>query len=74
MTLVDGWSGVHRLPRKPDQALAAGSTFVLEYQGEWTEDSKKNLAATLFQLQKQGIGERRLEGYGQFTINPPMVR
>ena len=77
LTLVEGWSGIHRLPRRPEYALAAGSTFVFKYNKDLHNSEKdkltKGLMEELFKIQKDGIGERKLEGYGQIVINPPMV-
>ncbi|OQY97696.1 MAG: hypothetical protein B6D35_14355 [Candidatus Brocadia sp. UTAMX2] len=72
-TVIDGWSGVHKLPRVPEIAVAAGSTFVftlntaaVDHEGEALEELKK--------IQADGIGERKNEGYGQILINPPFHR
>ncbi len=65
---VAGWSTVGRMFKPDDQALLAGSTFLLHCpQGEtpqlhsWLED------VTAF-----GIGLRREEGFGQVTFADPL--
>lgn len=69
---IDGWSNIHKLPRRPDTAIAAGSTFVFKLNQsliENEENRKKTL--DLFEtIQKKGIGERKNEGFGQLLINP----
>lgn len=55
--LVTGWHGLAGIPKPEERALAAGSTAVLTNWGD----------AALDQLE-QGLGIRRLEGYGQVEI------
>lgn len=74
LTLVEGWSGVHGLPRPPEVALSPGSTFVFEMaQPPVNNNQKATLMQQLEQIQAQGLGERVLEGFGQILINPPFV-
>jgi hypothetical protein len=68
--VVDGWSNVYRLPRKPDQALSAGSVFAYKLTNEVGKGQEKDFADKLKVLQAVGIGERRNEGYGQILVNP----
>ena len=74
MTLIEGWSGVHGLPRKPDQAIAPGSTFVFQIGKDLDKEKERELEEKLNKFQKQGIGERRNEGYGRVLFNPPLNR
>ena len=66
---IDGWSGIHGLPKVPEIALAPGSTFVFEYKG--SSGNNEELKQAWEKIQIRGIGERRIEGYGQVLINPP---
>jgi CRISPR-associated protein Csx10 len=74
MILIEGWSGIHRLPRKPDQAIAPGSTFVFTIMSDLDEEKKKHIEKRLNEVQECGIGERRNEGYGRVLFNPPLNR
>lgn len=74
MVLIEGWSGTHRLPRKPDQAIAPGSTFVFEVRKNLDDDKKGELEKRLNEVQEHGIGERLNEGYGRVLFNPPLNR
>lgn len=71
--VVDGWSNIHRLPRKPDQAIAAGSVFAYRLRNEVNKGQKKDLADRLKAVQAVSIGERCNEGYGQILINPRFI-
>ena len=63
-----GWSGVGKLYRPDDLALAAGSTFLLHFpQGE-----TQGIKTWQGNLQANGIGLRRAEGFGQVTFTDPL--
>jgi hypothetical protein len=51
------------LPKPTEQAISAGSTFVLKVPEE--------LNKKLLELENGGIGHRRREGFGQIEIDPP---
>jgi hypothetical protein len=75
VTIIDGWSSVHKLPRTPDIAISAGSTFVFKLNTSSVDNnSDNNVIEELKKIQVKGIGERRNEGYGQILINPPFHR
>ncbi len=60
-TLIGGFNRKWGLPLPQVPALSAGSVFVFE-----------NIALTpqeIRQLEAQGIGERRVEGFGQIAVN-----
>lgn len=73
-TLVEGWSGIHCLPRPPEQALAAGSVFPFTAKNNIPEEERETLEEYLWELQNYGIGERLNEGFGRFLVNPPLNR
>ena len=72
MTIVEGWSGVHKLPRMPEQAISPGSTFVFQMDSSCSDDGN-DLLKRFKTIQAKGVGERLNEGYGQFLINPPTI-
>lgn len=65
---VDGFFGHLGLPRFRDVALVAGSTVGLRFDGAPSAD----LLSTLALLEREGIGLRREEGYGQVVFNHPI--
>jgi len=74
-SIIDGWSGIHRLPRVPDVAISEGSTFSFKLENSSIDDNaKRELENELAKIQASGIGERKNEGYGQILINPPFHR
>ena len=57
---VENFVSVWRLRRPSEICFSAGSCFLIEV----TEENKKHL----LQLQREGIGERRNEGFGRFVL------
>jgi hypothetical protein len=79
MTLVDsfvdteyvhGWNAAQGLPKPPDVAVSAGSTFVFVREDGASDlplaDSVDDLAIWM----RDGIGLRRSEGFGAVTVQP----
>ena len=64
MRTISGWSGEWGLPREQATAIVAGSAFVLEAAA--TDDFWGGLE----KLSKDGIGERRHEGFGWVAVDP----
>lgn len=62
-TIVGGFNRKWGLPLPQVQAIAAGSVFVFEY----TEVSLDPQAVR--NLETQGIGERRVDGFGRVVVN-----
>jgi CRISPR-associated protein Csx10 len=60
-TLIGGFNRKWGLPLPQIQAIASGSVFVFQ-KDDITEEEVK-------QLEEQGIGERRNEGFGRIAIN-----
>ena len=63
--LVSGYDSHLRLPRQQWPAIAAGSVFVFALKQELTEACKKRLV----ELESDGLGLRKGEGYGRIAIN-----
>lgn len=60
--VVDGFNRKSGLPLPQVPALATGSVFVFKYQGELNIDR-------IYTLENQGIGERRVDGFGRVAVN-----
>ncbi len=61
-----GWHIAHGLPRADEWLVSRGSVYAYLFQGP--ADARSSLQQRLLQLQQQGIGARRNEGYGQVRI------
>ena len=68
--LVKGWNTVWRLPKIGEPAIEKGSVFLFEYQGPPDEE----LWNALYQLQCDGIGTRKMEGFGWISISDDFHR
>jgi CRISPR-associated protein Csx10 len=66
--VVDGFNSVQRLPRWRDVALAAGSSARIQVVGI----PNSELLTRLEEIEKEGVGLRRNEGYGQVAFNHPV--
>lgn len=62
----DGWHAGWSLPRPSYAGLAAGSCFVFKVDDRLDPDR-------LARLEREGIGDRRAEGYGEVVFNPPLL-
>ncbi len=62
--LVGGWHTLWQRPKPTGVAVAMGGLYVFQTNRPLTEEGCQRLA----QLQIDGIGERRAEGYGQIRI------
>jgi len=62
---VTGWYELWGTPRINEYAIETGSVFLFRCAGEPDEKLEK----TLFQLEEQGIGQRRAEGFGRICIS-----
>jgi CRISPR-associated protein Csx10 len=60
--VVGGFNRKWGLPLPQVPALAAGSLFVFKYEGELNIDRIRT-------LEHQGIGERRVDGFGRVAVN-----
>jgi CRISPR-associated protein Csx10 len=64
--VVSGWNSAHQLPKEDELAIAKGAAFLYR-----TEAEQGALLALLRQVEGQGIGERRAEGFGQVIVCHP---
>lgn len=67
---VENYISVWGMKKPSETALTAGSTFKISFKTPVTEDIKKGLKRIL----KEGIGERRGEGFGRVKINMAMSK
>jgi CRISPR-associated protein Csx10 len=70
MQVVDGFNTVQQLPRWRSVALTAGSTVRLAIGTRPEGDIRRALS----EIERDGIGLRRNEGYGQVAFNHPVYR
>jgi CRISPR-associated protein Csx10 len=64
---VTGWNELWGTPRMQEYAIATGSVFLFVS----TEKVSEELQEKLFELENQGIGERRAEGFGRICFSDP---
>lgn len=65
---IAGWSGVGQMFRPDDVALVAGSSFLLNFPNGATQA----LRDWGNHLESNGLGLRRVEGFGQVTFHDPL--
>lgn len=63
---ITGWSMLWGLPKVDDWAIGMGSVFLFAL-----EQVDATTWAALLQVQQQGVGERRAEGFGQVAVANP---
>jgi CRISPR-associated protein Csx10 len=63
---LDGWNAAHRLPQPTEVVIAAGSVFAFG-----SDMPLVDLANHLATLERTGIGERRIEGFGRVLVAHP---
>lgn len=64
---VSGWNDLWGTPKPNEYAIDTGSVFLFSS----TQALDKNLLDRLFQLEEEGIGSRRGEGFGRVCISDP---
>ena len=62
--LIGGYHTHLSLPRQQSPAIAAGSVFVFKFKGTQNFDENR-----LLQLEQDGMGLRKGEGYGRIAVN-----
>ncbi len=62
---VTGWQDMWGLPRTNEYAIETGSVFLFACSSPLEEEARK----ALFELEQQGIGKRRAEGFGRICIS-----
>lgn len=68
---VTGWNELWGTPRTQECAMATGSVFLFVAIGKASEERPDELLEKLFDLEEQGIGERRAEGFGRICFSDP---
>lgn len=66
-TPVEGWNAILNLPKVDAMAIAVGSCWLLRLEGIGAAEG----LAALAQLEREGIGERRQEGFGVLRVCDP---
>jgi len=64
---VDGFNAKHQLPKNKMIGLQKGSSFYFEFNN----GSSSRLCQRLLEIERNGIGLRRSEGYGIIAVNLP---
>lgn len=64
---VTGWNELWGTPRMNEFAIDTGSVFLFESSVGLDED----LLQALFNLEEQGIGQRKAEGFGRVRVSDP---
>ena len=69
--LIAGWNAAHRLPKENDIAIVAGSVFLFAVRKKELEEKGIDLLQRLIDMENNGIGWRRSEGFGQVLVCDP---
>ncbi len=71
---IGGYIGKVGIPRTPDTAIRAGSTWKFAWNDTATVGSPERIEAweKLMRAQQIGIGLRRADGFGQIILNHPI--
>lgn len=69
---VGGFIGVIGLPRSPDLAIAAGSTWRFRWRNPQDAEAIRAAWDRLLKVQASGLGLRLGEGYGRFVLDLPL--
>jgi CRISPR-associated protein Csx10 len=70
---VESWQVSWGLPRPSLLATQAGSCVVFKIKDELDGTGARQLEDKLKKLEREGVGERRAEGYGQVRFNDPLT-
>lgn len=69
---IRGWQAAHGLPRPDEWAVARGSVLLYRFRG--SEQERRELQHRLLELQRNGIGIRRGEGFGRVLVSDDFHR
>ncbi len=69
MRRVTGWLEVWGLPRMNEYAIETGSVFLFSCNATQGTPAHETLLQRLFELEEQGIGKRRAEGFGRVRVS-----
>lgn len=64
---ITGWQELWGTPRTNEYAIDTGSVFLFQCD----KDKREKVLDTLFNLEEQGIGNRRAEGFGRICVSDP---
>jgi CRISPR-associated Csx10 family RAMP protein len=68
---VRGWNAAHGLPRQDEWAVSRGAVYAYLFQGD---AARAALLAELTELEQQGVGARRNEGFGRVHVSDDFHR
>ena len=68
---MTGWSEIWGTPKANDYAIDTGSVLLFSCQ---LDPDDNTLLRMLYDLEQQGIGQRRAEGFGRILISDPFHR
>ena len=66
--IVPGWNNIHKLPKENNLAIEKGAVFLFKLVDEF---DKQKLITYLTKIENEGIGERKIEGFGEVKVNNP---
>ncbi len=66
---VSGWNELWGLPRTNEYAIDTGSVFLFGSHIDPDDDKGNALWQALFNLEEEGIGRRKAEGYGRVCVS-----
>jgi hypothetical protein len=69
---VRGWNAAHGLPRQDEWSLSRGCAFAYRYTG--SQAGRQELHNRLTELEREGLGVRRNEGFGAVTVSDEFHR
>lgn len=70
---TDSWHVGWGLPRPSLVGLAAGTCVVFKIEGTLDEVKRVAIEEKLREVEADGVGERRAEGYGRLCFNDPLL-
>ncbi len=62
---VIGWNALFGLPKAAEWAISMASVFLFGYDG----DANDNFYESLYNIEQNGIGRRKLEGFGRVIVS-----
>lgn len=65
MQRITGWQELWGAPRTNEYAIEVGSVFLFKCP----QEQRTNIQTALYRLEEQGIGKRKLEGFGRICIS-----
>lgn len=69
MQRITGWLELWGLPRTNEYAIEAGSVFLFSCNAAQGTTENEMLLKKLFELEEQGMGKRRAEGFGRVSVS-----